>query len=287
MKPPIKRRNHQVTRSLLSKWRNEADGKSGIFYFDIADQRLQFSQGAAASFAIVDYLYAPVQMDGLRNDDLENEFSFDESDLAKFLKIIELGKNEDVANNLVRRAIRACISLGFRNTYYVASVMAHLEQEGVRSSDLHRLAIEQVKRTLRVKYAKFESWTFAVVRNLSADLLVNEQPFRDWSIHKEPADFVTMVLGPRTMLIGLPSRDGKFALRWAEADQFPINVENHNGFVIETARRFVVAQSKARLVAVVPRLTTELVKERMETDRLVTARFSLPFPLEDASHDPA
>lgn len=282
MNRPVKKRNHQVTRSLLSGWQSKREGKPGIFSYDLIKQETQFSQGAAASFAIVDYLYAPVQMDGLRNDDLENEFSFDESDLAKFLKKIERGDKEKLSDKLVRKAIKACVSLGFRNTYYVASLMAHLEQEGAHPNDLHRLAIEQVKRTLRLKYAMFETWRFMVVRNLPADLLVNEQPFRDWTIHKVPAEIVTMVLGPRTMLLGCPSPYKKFELAWAEADQVPINVANHNGFVIETARHFVAAKSKEQLDAVIPELTSELVKERMEKDRLVTARFSLPFPLDDA-----
>lgn len=266
----VKKNNHQVTRALLSQWSGLHDGKPGLFYYDITKQKKDFSQGKAASFAIVEYLYAPTQADGNRNDDLENEFSINERALGLLIKSAVSVDGEIGKLKWQKSAIKSCISLGFRSAYYAARTAMILHGNNVRPEEIHRRSIEVMKNTLQNRYNKFENWHYIVVRNLDKDLLINEQPFRDWTIHKNPADFVTMPLTPRSLLFGVPSGTGQFKLEWKNYAHDRVNVDNHNTFIIETARHFVAAKTEQQLDCFIHKLTEELVKARMATDRIVT-----------------
>lgn len=270
----VKKNNHQVTRALLEYWQTTRKNSSVIWSFDVTKQEKKFFQGSKASFAIVEYLYVPLQEDGSRNDDLENEFAGDEGSLGHLLKAANGRSTRKPSYRTLKKGIRSCVSLGFRSSYYAYRAMSLLAQHGVDSGNLHRMAIETMRKTLQAKYEQFANWRFVIITGLKEDLLINEQLFRDWTVHRNPHNFITMALGPRAMLVGTPSPDNRFAVAWGNANQAPVNVANHNQFTIDTARHFIVAASEVQLDAVIPLLTSELVTERMSSDRVVTA--SLP-----------
>eukprot|EP01037_Dinobryon_pediforme_P018673 gene18673-18972_t len=250
--------NHQVTRSLLQFWQVNRGINSVIWAYNVNKQERKFFQGANASFAIFEYLYAPLQEDGTRDDQLENDFAVDEGSLALLVQAANGKRKKALSYRAYKRAIKSCVSLGFRSAYYTANAMSLIKQRGKDDESLHRGAIEMMKRTLQTKYKQFENWRFVIITDLKDDLLVNEQPFRDWTVHKNPANFVTMALGPRAMLFGAPAPDGRFAVAWGNADQAAVNVANHNQFTIETTRDFIVAASEGQLDAIIPCLTPEL-----------------------------
>ena len=272
MAKPAKKNNHQVTRSLLAFWKTDRNGKPVIWSFDALKQEKRFSQGEAASFAIVEYLYAPLQENGDRDDDLENEFAFDEDSLARLLRAANISSARKPTYRDLRRAVRSCVSLGFRSAYYTFNAMALLHANGIDTQHLHGRALDLMKHTLRTKYAQFSSWRFVIVTGLAEDLLVNEQPFRDWTTHKEPQQFITMALGPRAMLFGSPAPDGRFGVAWNDRDQAQVNVRNHNHFTIETTRQFIFAASEEQLDSVQPLLSPELLTQRMRSDRVIVGR---------------
>jgi len=271
MSESIKKNNHQVTRSLLENWQTNRGENSVIWSFDVTKQEKKFFQGPKASFAIFEYLYAPLQEDGRRNDDLENEFAVDEGCLAQLIRAANGRSERKPSDQTLEKGIRSCVSLGFRSAYYTYHAMSLLSQHGVDSEDLHREAIAIMRKTLQAKYEQFANWKFVIITGLKEDLLINEQPFRDWTVHKDPHNFISMTLGPRAILFGAPSADGRFSVEWTDDNQSRVNVANHNKIAVNTTRHFIVAASEAQLDAVQPLLTPELVRDRMATDRVVTA----------------
>jgi hypothetical protein len=238
-------------------------------------QEKKFFQGMKASFAICEYLYAPLQEDGTRNDELENEFAFYEDSLARLVQEANGKRSRKLPVRAYKRAIKSCVSLGFRSAYYTANAMLLLKQGGKNDTNLHRRAIELMRKTLQAKYEQFENWKFVIVTNLKDDILINEQPFRDWTTHKNPANFITMALGPRAILIGSPSPKGRFEVVWDEAGQASVNVSEYNQFTIETTRDFIVAASEDQLDEVIPLLTEDLVTERMQKDIILAGKLSI------------
>jgi hypothetical protein len=268
MTKELKVRNHQVTKCLINKWSSSHDGKHGTFFYDITKQKKGFSQGNESSFAIEPYLYVPIQGDGVRNDDLENEFSVDEAALGHLIKSAMSSGHEIRKINIARKAIRSCISMGYRSSYYTAMTAMMLHEHGVPQGRVHLDTINIMKRSIYNRYEKFKNWRFIVIKNIDGDLLINEQPFRDWTTHRNPYDLVTMPLTPRSLLIGGPSPNGNFSLEWTGVAHDKINVNNHNNFIIETARHFVAARTEKQLDDAIPMLNESAVKQRMITDRI-------------------
>ncbi|WP_156360152.1 hypothetical protein [Sphingomonas sp. Leaf10] len=83
------------------------------------------------------------------------------------------------------------------------------------------------------------------------------------------AQFITMALGRRTLLVGTPSPNRCFEVAWNDRDVDQVNVANHNGFTIETTRQFIVSASERQLDEIRPFLKPELLEARMRTDRVV------------------
>ena len=137
----IKKKNHQITRSLLQFWQTSRGGKSVIYSFSVNKQEKKFFQGANASFAICEYLYAPLQEDGSRNDAVENEFAVDENILTRLVQRANGKDEKPLSCQDYKRAIRSCVSLGFRSAYYTANAMLLLKQRGEDDVGLHREAI--------------------------------------------------------------------------------------------------------------------------------------------------
>jgi hypothetical protein len=120
---------------------------------------------------------------------------------------------------------------------------------------------------IQAKFAQFSNWDFTVIYNLPGTLIVNEQPFRDWTVRGTAS--VSMPLGPKALLFGKPPKDRQrraLTLAWLRSPNHPRLVEQHNHFVVETARQWVVG-SESDVCRYAPELSFEHVQRRRELDR--------------------
>jgi hypothetical protein len=267
-----------VPRGLLKNWKGFQEGKAGFHYHDLSDFRTKFEVGEKAKFAIIEYLYVPHDEEGVRNDELEDWLSVDESGLAVLSKIAQDGQPDAITNDkVIKQAIRACVALGYRNAYQFYVVGELLRRNGVpvESGDVHREMVKNAWETYRTKFAQLLNWDYHIFYDLPLNLLINERPFHDWTISRTPQPLVTMPLGPSAMLVGKPPADTKrrySTVSWRAISSRPKLAEMHNDFVLETARQWVVARTEDQLIAVAPKLTEDHLEKRKALDRYVFGR---------------
>jgi hypothetical protein len=271
----IKRRNHEVPRGLLKNWKGFKEGKAGFHFHDLSDFRTKFEVGEKAKFAITEYLYVPHDEEGVRNDELEDWFSTDESGLAVLSKIAQDGQPDAITNDrVIKQAIRACVALGYRNAYQFYMMGELLARNGVpvESGGVHQVMVMNAWEIYRTKFAQLLNWDYHILYDLPVNLLTNDRPFHDWTIRPTPVPLVTMSLGPSAMLVGMPPADTKrryLTVSWRAIPARPKLAEMHNVCVLETARQWVVASTEAQLNAVAPELTKDRVENRRALDRYV------------------
>lgn len=269
----IRRKNHEVPKGLLKNWLGTSlAGEVGIHYLPVGSLP-KFETGEHANFAIFKDLYVPNIAPGGRDDSLEVWFSVDENGLAPFAKAAQTG-TLDKRPKIVGQALRACIALGYRCSYHSFMVAQSLETDDkIKSAEAAHL--ETVKNSWAIyahKFKQFSNWSYLILHDLPGSLLVNEQPFRDWTLREGMPPIVTMALGPNALLMGTPPdgppRQGSSVGITPASDRADI-VKMHNHIVIETARQWVVSTSEAQLQAIAGDLTYEKVSQRRRTDREV------------------
>jgi hypothetical protein len=125
---------------------------------------------------------------------------------------------------------------------------------------------------IRTKYVGLRTqlalYDFTVFYGLPTPLLINEAPFIDWRVHAQPVQpFVTLPLGPYSVLVGTPSGKKSRAgpVLWKPASVMG-PFKDHNRYIVERARRWIAATADDQLVAVQERFiakdpdSTEIVK---------------------------
>lgn len=272
MSSEVRARNHQVPKGILKRWCANQGEKSGIYFYNIIEQTKGFAPGRAASFAIADYLYVPELEDLCRDDGLEVAFSKGESDLARLIDGTIDESKRNLSPDVCKNAIRACVALGYRSSYY--SSRAAMLNAGVEKTvrQCHREVIEITRRTIFDRQRVLENWSYCIISNLDDDLLISERPFIDLPTQKFPSDRVFMALHPRILLCGCPSSDGKFSIRWMDSKETDVRTDIYNGYILETARCFVVSNNERQLDSVIPHLSEDKVIERAGRDTILIGR---------------
>lgn len=265
----VKRRNHEVPKGLLKNWLGSRGTVEGFHYVDLSTQDLRFEEGREAQFAITEYLYVPERSDGRRDDSLEDWFSVDENGLAQFARSAAAGKLQSFRNQkLLNQAIRGCIALGSRNAYsmYMATQAMHPVNQSV-----HELSVANVLNSIALKFKMFASWQFTILHDLPAPLLINERPFME--ITPLRLESVAMPLSPRTLMVGTPNGalgENRMKISWLQAGPEHCNIAAIvNQFTLKMARQWIVANSYEELDALQSELTSERLRERMQTDKLI------------------
>jgi len=103
--------------------------------------------------------------------------------------------------------------------------------------------------------AQLALYDFTVFHSLPAPLLCSEAPFIDWRVRAKPVQpFVSLPLGPYCLLVGTPSgkksRAGPVLWKTVVA-MGPF--KDHNRYLVEDARSWIVAISDDELLALQPR----------------------------------
>lgn len=272
---PYKRRNHEVPRGLLKNWKGSSANAIGFHYFDLDGGEIRFERGKKANFAISNYLYVPIIGTDTRDQTMEDWFSVDETGLAPFAVAAQVGNPNHISNGkILNQAIRACIALGYRSAYqfYKFSEQLNLGAEENRDDLGHLEAVKNAWRIFEKKFDQFKNWDFSVIYNLPGNLLINEQPFRDWTVRHSPVQMVSMPLGPNALLTGTPPNNPartEMALQWYPQPENRNICQWHNEFMIETARKWLIANNRNQLEELSSKFSPEAMKERISKDRSV------------------
>jgi hypothetical protein len=270
---PVKKNNHEVPRGLLKNWLSNRRGLPGHHYIKVGSDRPTFEQGRNAKFAVTEYLYVPYVSASQRDDSLEDWFAVDENGLARFAQAAQRGNLRPLAKQkAVEQSIRACIALGVRSAYHFFMIANWFNQnpEFQTEDTVHLQAVQNARTMFEVKWTQFKNWNFTVLFNIPTTLLINEQPFRDWTLRENGPELVTMPLGPHTLLVGSPPQisNRRFMEIGVKDHSDDRSVAQfHNLSVIETARQWVVGTSESQLDAIAASLAKPEIERRTKTDR--------------------
>ena len=240
-------------RPILRNWVWE-HGRVGTRYLVCRTGEVKFDDGKKSRFADEPIFYVPLDEDaGGDAGPVVHEGA-----LARFLRAAQLGKPEDAGSVAdVQRAVQECIGLGLVCAYQrdARDALARYRLEPMFDDEIRAAAAGDI----RVKYAGVRAqlalYDFTVFHSLPAPLLCSEAPFIDWRVRAKPVQpFVSLPLGPYCLLVGTPSgkksRAGPVLWKTVVA-MGPF--KDHNRYLVEDARSWIVAISDDELLALQPR----------------------------------
>lgn len=245
-------------RPLLKNWVWE-HGRVGTRYLDCASGEIRFDDGKKARFADSKMFHVSLAADATLDDHRRGP-AVHESGLARFLRAAQLGKPEEagpVAD--VQRAAQDCLDLALICSYQpeVDEALARYALEPLFEAEIHAAVIDDIRSRYVGLRSQLALYDFTVFHNLPAPLLINEAPFIDWRVRARPVQpFVSLPLGPYCLLVGTPS--GKTAragpVLWKSVSTMG-PFKDHNRYIVENARAWVVAISDQELALVSERFT--------------------------------
>ncbi len=238
-------------RPFLKNWVWE-HGQVGTRYLDCTDGEVKFDAGKKARFAAEKIFYVSLDEDANAHPAGP---AIHEGALARFLHAAQLGKPEEAGSVAdVQRAAQDCVQLGLVCAYQhdAQLALARYAQEPMFDDEIHAAVISDIRRSYVPLRAQLALYDFTVFHGLPAPLLINESPFIDWRLRAQPAQpFVSLPLGPYCVLAGTPSGKKSRAgpVLWkAAAAMGPF--KEHNRYIVEGARLWLVATTEDQLVAI-------------------------------------
>ncbi len=240
-------------RPILKNWVWE-HGRVGTRYLDCTSGEIGFDDGKKSRYAAGSIYYVPL---GSSADAAAAETSpaIHEGALARFLRAAQLGKPEEAgAVADVQRAAQDCVDLGLVCAYQgdAHSALKRYVLEPMFEDEIRAAVVADIRTKyvgLRTQLALYD---FTVFYGLPTPLLINEAPFIDWRVHAQPVQpFVTLPLGPYSLLVGTPSGKKSRAgpVLWKPASVMG-PFKDHNRYIVERARRWIAATADDQLVAV-------------------------------------
>jgi hypothetical protein len=255
-------------RPLLRNWVWE-HGRVGTRYLDCTDGEVKFDDGKKARFAAESIFYAPLGADADGATDASGP-AIHEGALARFLRAAQLGTPEDAGTVTdVQRAVQDCVELGLVCAYqpFARQALAKYALEPMFEDEIRAAVVSDVRSKyvgLRVQLALYD---FTVFYGLPAPLLINEAPFIDWRVRARPVQpFVSLPLGPFSILVGTPSGKKSRAgpVLWKTVSAMG-PFKDHNRYIVESARLWIVATSDDQLEAVQERFAPAAVDKPAAT----------------------
>jgi len=239
-------------RPILKNWVWE-HGRVGTRYLDCSSGVIGFDDGKKSRYATESICYVSL---GTGADAAAADVgpAIHEGALARFLRAAQLGKPEEAGSVAdVQRATQDCVELGLVCAY---------QDDAQRARDRHALEPlfedeirAAVVADIRAKYvglrAQLALYDFTVLHGLPTPLLIGDTPFIDWRVRAQPVQpFVTLPLGPYCLLVGTPSGKKSRAgpVLWKSASIMG-PFRDHNRYIVEQARRWIVATTDEQLAA--------------------------------------
>jgi len=240
-------------RPLLKNWVWE-HGRVGTRYLDYVDGAIRFDEGKKSRFAAETYTYVPLDKDGTADTSAEGP-AIQEAGLARFLRAAQLGKPEEAGSVAeVQRAVQDCVELGLFSAYQpeAREALARYAQEPMFDDEIRAALVDDIRRTYTGMREQLALFDFTVLYGLPAPLLFSDAPFIDWRVCAKPGlPFVSLPLGPYCLLVGATSgRTSRAApVVWKSAAAMG-PLKDHNRYIVERARLWIVAATDDQLVAV-------------------------------------
>lgn len=237
-------------RPFLKNWVWE-HGHIGTRYLDCIDGEIKFDDGKKARFAAEKIIYVSLssnEADGAGP-------AIHEAQLARFLRAAQLGKPEEAGSVTdVQRAAQDCVELGFVCAYQqdAQRAFARYALEPMFDDEIRAAVITDIRNMYMGLREQLALYDFTVFHGLPAPLLINEAPFIDWRVRARPAQpFVSLPLGPYCLLVGTPSGKKSRAgpVLWKSVVAMG-PFKDHNRYIVESARLWLVATTDDQLVAV-------------------------------------
>lgn len=240
-------------RPILRNWVWE-HGHVGTRYLDCRTGEVKFDDGRKSRFADEDIFHVPLDEDaGATSGPMVHEGA-----LARFLRAAQLGKPEEAGSVAdVQRAVQECIGLGLVCAYQpeARDALARYRLEPLFEDEIRAAVVSDIRARYVGLRAQLALYDFTVFHGLPAPLLCNEAPFIDWRVRAKPVlPFVSLPLGPFCLLVGTPSGKKSRAgpVLWKTAAVMG-PFKDHNRYLVEDARAWIVASSDEELLAVQPR----------------------------------
>jgi len=240
-------------RPFLRNWVWE-HGHIGTRYLDCRDGEVKFDDGKKARFASEKIFYVSLAKDA---GDAEHAAgpAIHEGGLARFLNAAQLGKPEAAGSVAdVQRAAQDCVEIGLVCAYQqdAQRALARYAQEPMFEDEIRAAVVSDIRRMYMPLREQLALYDFTVFHGLPAPLLISEAPFIDWRVRARPAQpFVSLPLGPYCLLVGTPS--GKTSrvgpVLWKTVGTMG-PFKEHNRFIVEAARLWLVATTDDQLIAV-------------------------------------
>jgi hypothetical protein len=245
-------------RPFLKNWVWE-HGRIGTRYLDCIDGEIKFDDGKKARFAAEKIVY--VSLSSNADDEAHGAGpAIHEAQLARFLRAAQLGKPEEAGSVTdVQRAAQDCVDLGFVCAYQqdAQRALARYALEPMFDDEIRAEVIKDIRNMYMGLREQLALYDFTVFHGLPAPLLINEAPFIDWRVRARPAQpFVSLPLGPYCLLVGTPSGKKSRAgpVLWKSVVAMG-PFKEHNRYIVESARLWLVATTEDQLVAVQDRFT--------------------------------
>ncbi|MDN7182796.1 hypothetical protein M0D69_33230 [Caballeronia sp. SEWSISQ10-4 2] len=248
-------------RPFLKNWIWE-HGRIGTRYLDCVDGEIKFDEGKKSHFAAERYIYVSLDKDA--EDDASTDGpTIQEAGLARFLRAAQLGTPEEAGSVAeVQRAVQDCVELGLFSAYQLEAreAFARYAQEPMFEDEIRVAVVDDIRRIYAGMREQLALYDFSVLYGLPVPLLISETPFIDWRVRASPAlPFVSLPLGPYCLLVGAPSgrssRIGPVVWKTAAA-MGPL--KDHNRWIAERARLWLVATTDDQLVAVQSRFAAAI-----------------------------
>jgi hypothetical protein len=240
-------------RPILRNWVWE-HGRIGTRFLDCSDGEIKFDDGKKARFASERIFYVSLEKDA---DDAAHAAgpATHEGGLARFLRAAQLGKPEEAGSVAdAQRAVQDCVELGLVCAYQqdAQRALARYAQEPMFEQEIHAAVASDIRRMYTPMREQLALYDFTVFHGLPTPLLISEAPFIDWRVRARPAQpFVSLPLGPYCLLVGTPS--GKKAragpVLWKSVGTMG-PFKEHNRYIVEAARLWLVATTDGELIAV-------------------------------------
>jgi hypothetical protein len=240
-------------RPILKNWVWE-HGRVGTRYLDCSSGVIGFDDGKKSRYATGSVYYVPL---GSSADVTAAEVgpAIHDGALARFLRAAQLGKPEEAGSVTdVQRAAQDCVELGLACAYQNDAQRAHKRYalEPMFEDEIRAAVVVDIRTKYVGLRAQLALYDFTVLYGLPTPLLINEAPFIDWRVHAQPVQpFVTLPLSPYSLLVGTPSGKKSRAgpVLWKSASVMG-PFKDHNRYIVEHARRWIVATTDDQLVAV-------------------------------------
>ena len=247
-------------RPLLKNWVWE-HGHVGTRYLDCKDGKIRFDDGKKSRFAAERIFYVPLGADADSAADGAGP-AIHEGALAKFLRAAQLGKPDEAGPvSDVQRAVQDCVELGLVCAYQQTArqALATYALEPMFDDEIRAAVVHDIRSKYVGLRAQLALYDFTVLHGLPAPLLISEAPFIDWRVRAKPVQpFVSLPLGPYCILVGTPSGKKSRAgpVLWKTVGAMG-PFKDHNRYIVEAARLWIVATTDDQLVAIQDRFSPD------------------------------